>query len=60
MKPNEISEGSMKSLTRRPAGAMHYQYGYVRPKNRPKALACMAVSAIISVSLITLLIALLI
>lgn len=48
----------MKSLTYRSANIIQRQFGYVGPrkKDRPKALACMAASAIISVSLITLLI----
>jgi hypothetical protein len=48
----------MKSLTYRSASIIQRQFGYVglRKKDRPKALVCMALSAITSVSLITLLI----
>lgn len=51
----------MKSLTYRSPGIIQRQFGYVGPpkKDRPKALVCMALSAIVSVSLITLLISIL-
>jgi hypothetical protein len=48
----------MKSLTYRSASTIYRQFGYVghKRKDRPKALVCMGLSAIVSVSLITLLI----
>lgn len=48
----------MKSLTYRAASVKQRQFGYLGPhkKDRPKALVCMALSAIISVFVITLLI----
>ncbi len=52
----------MKSLTYRSASIFHRQFGYVGPKrkDRPKAVVCMALSAVVSVSLITLLISVLV
>ncbi|MDQ9169329.1 hypothetical protein Q8A64_02775 [Oxalobacteraceae bacterium R-40] len=47
----------MKSLTYSSASVIQRQHGYVSRKDRPKALVCMALSAIISVSAITLIIA---
>jgi hypothetical protein len=49
----------MNSFTYKPVDIIQRQYGYFSRKDRPKALVCMALSAIVSVSLITLLISLL-
>jgi hypothetical protein len=49
----------MNSLSYKSADIIQRQYGYLSRKDRPKALVCMALSAIVSVSLITLLISVL-
>jgi hypothetical protein len=49
----------MNSLSYKSADIIQRQYGYFSRKGRPKALLCMALSAIVSVSLITFLISVL-
>lgn len=49
----------MKSVLHRSASTIQRQYGYVQCKDRPKALVCMALSAIISICLIALIISIL-
>jgi hypothetical protein len=49
----------MNAFSYKSANIVQRQYGYFSRKDRPKALVCMALSAIVSVSLITLLISVL-